>query len=123
MSVVERIRDRQKSNRELLNILRSQLTIDDIQNIKLSDFAKLDCAIQIYSEFLGSEIWLCSNEEMVKEIKTDDHEAVTYTIEEMKHLLTLKVSPEEIRRIHYAKNVFNGSKIVDCSLDGGIKTT
>ncbi|MDA2918730.1 hypothetical protein MYX76_04440 [Desulfobacterota bacterium AH_259_B03_O07] len=110
---IKSLEDKEKLNK---NSIPDSKQIEEISQYTLVELSKRNMALEIYSEILGCTIWLCSNEAMVKKIKTDDHEAVTYTIEEMRHLLTLKVSPEEIKRIHNAKCVFNGSKIVDSKI-------
>jgi len=112
-NVVEKIKQRQKSIRESLNSLKSKLTIENIPSFKLSDFAHLDCAIQVHSEILDSEIWLCSDSEMEKQLKQDDPTAITYTVKEILDLMKLNPSPEELRRIHYAKEVFHKSTIIN----------
>jgi len=112
MSVVERIRERQKSIRESFNSLRSQLTVENLPSIKLSDFAKLDCAIKIQSKVLNAEVWLCSDSEMEKQIQNDDPEAITYTVDEARELIRLRPVPHELRKINDIKAVFRGSKVI-----------
>jgi len=90
--------------------------IEGISRLTLFELSKRNIAVEVRSEILGCKIWLCSNEAMVKKVKTDDPEAVTYTLDELRHLLTLKVSPEEIKRIHDAKSVFDGSKIIESEI-------
>lgn len=90
--------------------------IEGISKMTLLELSKRDMAIEIYSEILGCNIWLCNDEEMASQIKRDDPRAITYTVDEIRRLLSLKVSPEEIKRIHDAKSVFEGSKIVDSEL-------
>jgi len=114
MSVVERIRERQKSIKESFISLRSQLTVENLPSIKLSDFANLDCAIKIHSKVLNAEVWLCSDSEMEKQIQNDDPEAITYTVDELKQLIKLNPDPDGLRQIHQAKEVFRGSRIVEC---------
>ncbi len=90
--------------------------IEGISRLTLFELSKRNIAVEVRSEILGCKIWLCSNQEMAKQVKTDDPEGVTYTVDELRHLLTLKVSPEELKRIHNAKEVFVDSKIVDSKL-------
>ena len=66
-------------------------------------------AIKIHSELLGKDIWFVSDEEMEKEL-TDG--LVTYLPPEIKHLVKLKATPDEVKKIHMIKKTFPGSKIV-----------
>jgi len=90
--------------------------LEQITSMKLTELAKRDIAIQIFSEILDCEIWLCSNEAMEIQIKKDDPAAITYTIDEIMNLIKLNPDPEELKRIHNAKEVFVDSKIVDSRL-------
>ena len=117
MSVVERIRERQKSIRESFNSLRSKLTIENIPSIKLSDFANLDCAIKIHSKVLNAEVWLCSDNEMEKQINNEEPGITTYTVREIMELIKLNPSPHELRKINDIKAVFRGSKVIRSKLN------
>ncbi len=86
----------------------------DISLLTLTELSKRNMAIEIYSEILGCYIWLCSNDKMVRDVKRDDPEAVTYTVDEIRHLIQLR--PEDIKRIHETKTVFPGSQVVDSQL-------
>jgi len=66
-------------------------------------------AIKIRSEILGKDIWLVSDEEMMKEI---DDTLVSYLPREIKHLVKLRATPEEVKKVHMIKEIFPGSKIV-----------
>ena len=94
------------------------LEIEGVSRLTLFELSKRDIAIQVYSGFLNCIIWLCSNEEMAAQIKRDDPEAITYSVDEIMNLIKLNPDPDGLRRIHNAKEVFMNSKIVDCSLDG-----
>lgn len=87
--------------------------------MRFCDFSKRNIAIKIYSEILDCELWLCSTESMESQIKQDDPSAITYTTGEMKRLIELNLTPEELQNIHNGKNVFNSSKIVDSMLKRG----
>jgi hypothetical protein len=91
--------------------LETQL-IEEILGIKLSEFTTRHLGLQIYSEVLGLEIWFCSNETIASQIKHDDPEAVTYTVDEMRELIRLQPTPEELKRLHDARSVFDGSRII-----------
>ncbi|MFI5324420.1 MAG: hypothetical protein ACHQ6U_13050 [Thermodesulfobacteriota bacterium] len=88
------------------------LTLECIPNITLFEFARRDIAVEIYSEVLNCNIWLCSNEKMVTQIMEDAPGAVCYTANELRHLLSLNPSPESLRRINDAKGTFSGSSII-----------
>ncbi len=59
---------------------------EEISAMDLVEFQKRNMALQIYSEYLNCEIWLCSNTGMQKQIKNDDPEAITYTVDELKNI-------------------------------------
>ncbi len=105
-----------KQTQKVNNKETQSLSIEQISQMQLEKFAKRNMALDIYSEILGCTIWLCSNQEMVKQVKTDDPEAITYTVDEIMNLIRLTPDPEELRRIHNAKEVFVDSKIVDSRL-------
>lgn len=89
---------------------------DDYSKLLLSEFGKRNIALQIYSEYLSCEVWLCSNTGMQKQIKNDDPKAITYTVDELRHLIKLNPNPDELRGIHYAKEIFHKSKIINSVL-------
>ena len=65
-------------------------------------------AIKIHSELLGEDIWLLSNKGMGKEI---DDDLVNYLPHEIKHLVKLKATPEELKKLYLIKEIFPGSEI------------
>ena len=88
------------------------VSIEQILGMTLSEFARLDTAIQIFSKVLDCEIWLCPTDSIAFPIKQDDPEAVTYTVEELRVLIRLNPTPDDLKRINSVKIVFNNSKIV-----------
>ena len=103
---------------ERLKVLEGGLTettptLDQVSLWTLSQLAKRNMAIEIYSEILDREVWLCSNELMVLQVKEDYPDAVTYTVDEMRELIRLNPTPEDIKRIYDAKSVLERSRIVD----------
>lgn len=91
----------------------------DISQLRLSEVSKRNMAIEIYSEILGCTIWLCSNELMAKILKEDYSGAITYTVHEMKELIRVNSTPADLKRIHDAKGVFPGAKIIESNLERG----
>lgn len=81
--------------------------------LRLSELAKRNIALKIFSQILGCEIWLCGNEKMAFQVKQDDPEAITYTVDEMRKIMKLNPTPEDIKRIHNLKSIFNGSRILE----------
>lgn len=90
----------------------SNFDVEGVSRLTLFELSKRNMAIEIYSEILNCNIWICSNEEMVTQVKKDDPKAVTYSVRELRELIRLHPHPKEIRRIHDTKIVFEGSKIV-----------
>jgi hypothetical protein len=66
-------------------------------------------AYRIYSELLERQIWLVSDEGMFKEVKD---ETPAYLKDELDYLVKHKATRDEIRKIHWVKTIFPGSKIV-----------
>lgn len=118
MRIVDQIRERQKARKRELS---SNPTLDQILGMRLSELSRRNIALRIYSEVLGCEIWLCSSEEMAAQIKEDDPGSVTYTVDELRKLYSLKPSPEDLRGIYNAKTVFPGSKIIASRLKEDIE--
>jgi len=89
-----------------------------VPEISLTEVARCNIALKIYSSVLNCHVWFCPDEQMVEEILEDDPAAITYTVDEIMNLTKLNPSPEQLRRIHDAKEVFTGSKLINCNLDG-----
>jgi len=104
----QEIQPRKESRNQDINI-----ELEQIPYMKLSEFAKRNIALRIYSEFLNCEIWFCSNRKMEKQIKNDDSKATIYSVDEIKHLIKLNPNPDGLRRIHAAKEVFSNSKLIE----------
>ena len=105
---------RQKAELESESNLRGfGVSIEKILGMTLSEFARLDTAIQIFSKVLDCEIWLCPTDSIASQIKQDDPEAVTYTVGELRELIRLNPTPDDLTRINNEKIVFNNSKIVE----------
>lgn len=82
-----------------------------ISSITLAEFAKRNLAVEIYSELLRCNLWLCSNDEMASQIREDTPGAVCYTVSELRHLIKLKPDPVSLKAIHEAKVMNPGSEI------------
>lgn len=87
--------------------------LDHLLQLRLSELAKREMAIKVYSEILRCDVWLCSNKTIALKVEADDPGAITYTIREMRELIKLNPGPEDLENIYNAKNVFHGSRIVD----------
>lgn len=98
---------------------RSATGIDPVLLMRLSELAKREMAIRIRSEVLGCDVWLCSNARIALQVRGDDPDAITYTVAEMRQLIKLNPSPEDLKNMHNAKAVFPGSRIVDSKLKDG----
>jgi len=92
-------------------------SVECILGITLAEFARRDIAVEIYSDFLQCNLWLCSNTEMATQMKRDDPQATTYTLDELREIIYLRPKPEELNVIHDAKLVFPNSKIIDSKLN------
>lgn len=93
------------------------LALERIPGISLGEFEKRDIAVEIYSEFLECNIWLCSNYEIAAQLKKDAPEQVCYTLDEIRWILTLSPSPGSLAKIHEAKIVFPNSKLKEIIQD------
>ena len=89
------------------------LSVECIPGITLAEFARRDIAIEIYSDFLQCNLWLCSNNEIANQLRKDAPEQVCYTLEELRCLLQLKPNTDSLIKIHDAKTSFPGSTIRD----------
>jgi len=93
------------------------LTVESIPGITLAEFARRTIAVEIYSDFLQCNLWLCSNNEMAAQIRRDAPEQICYTLDEIRSLLTLNPSPESLKKIHEAKLVFPNSNLKEIIQD------
>ena len=94
---------------------------NSLNKMSISKFSELKMAFQVYSEVLKCEVWFCSNDAMAKQIMNDDPEAITYTVDEIMNLIKLNPNPAELTKIHQAKEVFRGSRIIDSELRNELK--
>jgi len=83
--------------------------IDEISKLNLKDFRLRNFAIKIYSEVLGENFWLVSNETTRDHLNSEG--LVIYLAEEITFLK--ENSPELLRKIHGTKKVFKKSRVVD----------
>lgn len=91
-------------------------TLEQILRMGLSELTSHDIGIRVFSEVLGCEVWLCSNEEMAYQIRQDSPRAVVYTADELRKFKKLEPSPDDLRAIHSTKAVFDKANIVDSRL-------
>lgn len=96
---------------------KHDLKVQDIPGLPLSKFAGRNLAFEIYSNVLKCNVWFCSNKDMVKQLKKDNPEALCYTTEELLNLIDLKVTNEELMRIHSAKSVFLNSTLKEIEIN------
>ncbi len=88
---------------------KTQLSLEGIPGITLAEFARHDLAVEIYSEFLQCELWLCSNHKMASQIREAAPGSVCYTVDEMRKLIDLDPSLVDLQKIQDAKIAFPGS--------------
>lgn len=96
-----------------LNTLNTRLfeLLDQIPGIKLSEFEKADYSIEVYSTVLKRSVWLCPGREAAEEIRREDLEAVCYTVDELRHLISLNPGPESLKSIREGKVILSGTLI------------
>lgn len=87
--------------------------LDQIRKLRLSELARRNIAIKIYSKILGCELWLCGKEHMAAQLRQGDPEIAVYTANEMRKLMGLNPNSEDLKRIHTVQTLFNSSKIID----------
>jgi len=98
---------------ELTTDITEDKSIEFYTRLSLSEIKKRDIAFQIYSEYVDDTFWICSNDEMVEQIKTDDPESVVYHIDEIVRINKLKPDIKSLKSIHYAKKIFQNSKVLE----------
>jgi len=86
---------------------------DELRNIKLDEFSKRNTSIEVYSDVLETNVWFCSDKEMVDQVQNDDPTAVCYTAEELQNLIGLNPNVDLLKKIHDTKTVFNPSKLIE----------
>jgi len=69
-------------------------------------------SVLIHSEKLNKDIWICSNNSMVEQVKIDDPESVVYHINEIVKINKLKPDIKGLKSIHQVKKIFRNSKVV-----------
>jgi hypothetical protein len=96
------------------------LDIEGLSRLSLAEFSRRDMAVEIYSEILGREVWLCSNAEMVLQIKDDLPGAICYTAKELREIVKLNPSPEDLKQINEAKTTFPASTVIKSETKEGL---
>jgi hypothetical protein len=109
MSYLEKLKKLEEEQKKK----KSEPRIVNISLLTLTEFGKRDLGIEVYSRVLGCEIWFCSNEKMAAKIRSEIPGAVTYTANELINLIKLNFTPEDIERIHAAKVLFSGSRVIE----------
>jgi hypothetical protein len=74
-----------------------------------NDMQQRHFAVRIYSELLGEDLWLLSDEKMREYL---DDALEVYLPGEIKHLSEIEPSSDHLRKIHECKKIFSSSKIV-----------
>ena len=93
-----------------LNYTRvSPMHRDEVASMELTEFAKRNLAIQVYSELLGQQMCFVSNQEIRKKVAKEG--LPTYLPHELEHLITVKATSDEIKKIHMIKELFPESII------------
>jgi hypothetical protein len=100
-------------NKEKLDEIIDKNTTHFYTNLTLSEIKKRDIAFQIYSEYVDDTFWICSNDEMVEQMKIDDPESVVYHIDEIVRINKLKPDIKGLKSIHQVKKKFGNSKVVE----------
>jgi len=72
-------------------------------------FPRVNMAIKVFSETLQENLYLVSNEGMQKYVSGE--KLVSYLPHEIEHLIKLQATPDVIKKIHKAKELFVGSEI------------
>jgi len=90
----------------------SELTLESIPRLTLSELEKRNLAIEVHSDILNCTLWVCPSEEAVKQIRRDCPGAICYTVRELRELLKGNLSPEDLKRIHDVKSTL-GSKVIE----------
>ena len=73
-------------------------------HMPLSEFAKQDKAIKLYSRLFGEHYWLVPSPEV-----QSDFDAVVYYVSEVQLLKPLQKDKEFLKQIHLVKKLFNGT--------------
>jgi len=108
LKIIEKFITYQKEQNKLKVFTTS---LEQIPYMKISELARRDIALEIFSEVLGCEIWFCSDEEIADQIQNDDPEAIVYTASELIELFNIDPKEDLVKAIHYSKTVFQGSKL------------
>ena len=91
--------------------LSPKIEAEGIISLRLSEFSRKNMAIEIYSEVIGCNLWLCSDQEMKEQIMRDAPGQVCYTARELWRLVKLNPAQKDLKRIHDLKEVFPKSHI------------
>jgi len=100
------------NNKSIINQSKASIEVlKSISKLTLNEFSKRNLAVLIYSRIMDNNIWFCSNDFMVSQIKGDDPEAIVYTASKLIELCNINPKEDLVKAIHYSKTVFQGSKL------------
>jgi len=114
-----------KSPLSLLRNIREQEenskpSIPDHRDNPDQDFIQANMIIKFHSDLTEEDFYLCSNPELKSECKDNDPETVVYLPHEIRQLFGLK--PDEVKKLHYARQIFGGEIIQRNKLKDSIFT-
>lgn len=77
-----------------------------VENMTLEEFAGAGQAVKVFSEILGEDIYLCSDENAMKMVHAEG--LVAYLPDELMAIHQAHPSSEALKLIHEVKKSFNG---------------
>jgi hypothetical protein len=77
-----------------------------VENMTLEEFADAGRAVKVFSEILGEDIYLCSDENAMKMVHAEG--LVAYLPDELMAIHQAHPSSEALKLIHEVKKSFNG---------------
>jgi len=84
-----------------------------VPEISLTEFARCNIALKIYSSVLNCHVWFCPDGQIIEEVLEDDPTAICYTAAELEKLIEIDPSKDFLKKIHDIKTVFNPSKLIE----------
>ncbi len=87
----------------------SEVEIVETSDVNLSEIEEKGLILKVYSKVLKQHIWIVAREDQTKDVAPDP----TYTVDECRRLVSFKITPKELKKIHLVKEIFSGTVVKD----------
>ena len=81
----------------------------ETSDVNLSEIEEKGLILKVYSKVLKQHIWIVAREGQTKDVAPEP----AYTVDECRRLVSFKITPQQLKRIHLVKEIFAGEVVKD----------